>query len=374
MITTLLSGALLAQTTDGTVDAALGGSRVVYEFSRLRDFDNERLFVAAILAVAVGLFLLITYMYRRDAVELPKSVGVLLAVLRCVALGGLLLFFLGIERRTTREVVHPSQVAVLVDVSQSMGLTDSDAQQGGASSTRIDQVVDTLAHSPLIAELRRTHEVNVVRFDQDLQPVVTLPKLDKTADEDESATLDTTDDGVTAKPDGMADAASIDWSAELRPRGTETRLGGALAEQLRMYRDAPLAGLVVFSDGAQNAGIDPSAAAEAAKQAHVPIYTLGVGSTEPRRNVASPRPRGACPGLPARHDESDRLRASQRVGRPPGRRRADASAVGRTGRLGHGDRLAARDARPRRRSDARHLRLRANRAGQLPVPHASGRP
>ena len=63
---------------------------------------------------------LVWYLYRRDTLELPRGVGILLAVLRCVALAGLLVFFLGIERRTTREVVHNSQVAVLVDVSQSM--------------------------------------------------------------------------------------------------------------------------------------------------------------------------------------------------------------------------------------------------------------
>src|SRR5262249_44971119 len=53
-----------------------------------------------------------------------------------------------------------------------------------------------------------------------------------------------------------------------------------------LYRNAPLAGVVVISDGAQNAGMEPSSAAEAAKEAKVPIYTVGVGSTRPRRNVA----------------------------------------------------------------------------------------
>src|SRR3972149_360188 len=121
MSATSLCNLILAQAAD---DAA---GRVVYELARLRQFDNERLFALAIVAAAVGLIALVTYFYRRDTVELPKSVGAVLAVLRCVALAGLLVFFLGIERRTTREVVHHSQVAVLVDVSQSMGLAESDA-------------------------------------------------------------------------------------------------------------------------------------------------------------------------------------------------------------------------------------------------------
>jgi hypothetical protein len=72
----------------------------------------------------------------------------------------------------------------------------------------------------------------------------------------------------------------------LQPRGAQTRLGQALADQLRLYRGAPLAGVVVISDGAQNAGVEPSAAVEAAKAASVPIHTIGIGSTEVRRNVA----------------------------------------------------------------------------------------
>jgi hypothetical protein len=76
------------------------------------------------------------------------------------------------------------------------------------------------------------------------------------------------------------------WSAELQPRGTQTRLGQALAEQLRLYRDAPLAGVIVVSDGAQNAGMEPTAAVEAAQAANVPVYTLGVGSTHSPRNIA----------------------------------------------------------------------------------------
>jgi hypothetical protein len=43
---------------------------------------------------------------------------------------------------------------------------------------------------------------------------------------------------------------------------------------------------VVISDGAQNAGVDPTAATEAAREAKVPIFTIGIGSTEVERNIA----------------------------------------------------------------------------------------
>jgi hypothetical protein len=275
-----MSFAPLAILLFAQADSAPG--RVVYELSRLHDYDDDRLPIAILAAVVAAIVLLVMFLYRRDTVELPRGLRLTLAGLRCIALAGLLVFFLGIERRTTREVVHNSQVAVLVDVSQSMSLNESEAGAGAKPTSRSDEVVATLAKSPLIAQLRRDHDVHVARFDKEVQPVVSLPK---TTDENNQTPNSTDGRGVPGSSTAAAQPP-VDWSTELIPRGTETRLGDALDEQFRLYRNAPLAGVVVISDGAQNAGMEPSAAVEAAKQAKVPIFTIGVGSTLPRRNVA----------------------------------------------------------------------------------------
>ncbi len=272
------------------------GGRFVYEISRLRQFDDGRLPMALAAAAAIALVAVVWYLYRRDTVELPRLVGAGIAALRLVALAGLFIFFLGIERRTTREIVHNSQVAVLIDASQSMGLSDN--EEAAAPTTRISEVTSVLADGPLISDLRNTHDVNVARFDEEVAPVVTLPKLSRvgTARHDPSQELPSvggahpTESGAprqNMESDGTrAVAETVDWSAELQPRGAQTRLGQALADQLRLYRGAPLAGIVVISDGAQNAGIEPSSAVTAAKEAKVPIFTLGIGSTEARRNIS----------------------------------------------------------------------------------------
>ncbi|HEX2475796.1 MAG TPA: vWA domain-containing protein [Lacipirellulaceae bacterium] len=241
-------------------------------------------------AAAIGLVAVVWYLYRRDTVELSRPVGVGIAALRLVALAGLFVFFLGIERRTTREIVHNSQVAVVIDASQSMGLSDN--EDATAPTTRISEVTGALSDSPLISDLRKTHDVNVARFDEEVAPVVTLPKEssgqspgDAPEAGTDSASADMnrsslTGDGARIVP------ATIDWSTELQPRGAQTRLGQALADQLRLYRGAPLAGIIVISDGAQNAGIEPSSAVTTAKEAEVPIFTVGIGSTEARRNIS----------------------------------------------------------------------------------------
>lgn len=269
---------LLAKVPDGTgraTDTATG--RVVYELSRLRAFDDERLPVALMSAAAIAIVAVVWYLYRRDAVELPRTVRAGVVLLRCAALAGLLVFFLGIERRTTTEVVHNSQVALLVDVSQSMGLSEKEESASAGATSRMDAVVSALAESSLIADLRQTHDVNIARFDQQAEPVVTLQKSQGSRVEGREPETKTS---LDPRP------STLDWAAELQPRGTQTRLGQALADQLRLYRDAPLAGIVVISDGAQNAGLEPSATVEIAQQAKVPIYTVGVGSTEAQRNIA----------------------------------------------------------------------------------------
>jgi hypothetical protein len=258
--------------------------RVVYDSGRLHSFDDERLPAALISGAAIALVAVVWYLYRRDTIELPRSRRIGIALLRCLALAGLFVFFMGIERRTTREIVHNSQVAVLVDISQSMGLSDND-NTPGAGATRLKAVVNALSKSPLLSDLRQTHDVNIARFERDVEPVVSLPKVEQSADgrvgiahQEEKAS--------TPSVGGAHPTMPNSWLSALEPRGNETRLGQALADELRLYHDAPLAGVVVFSDGAQNAGIEPGAAIEAARLANVPLYTIGVGSAAAQRNIA----------------------------------------------------------------------------------------
>lgn len=207
-----------------------GPGRVVYEFSRLREFDDLRLPIAAIAVVVVALCALVWHLYRRDTQELSRGVGLLLAGLRFVALAGLLVFFLGVERRTTREVIHNSQVAVLVDGSQSMALTDDAGTANASTDTRVDQVIEAINKTPLLNELRRHHDVNISRFDQDVQPVVTLPKDAGLPKEGETTTG--IDSSVRMAADGTPESGdastpprpAVDWKVELAPEGTQSTL------------------------------------------------------------------------------------------------------------------------------------------------------
>lgn len=269
-------------------DAAAGdAARTTFDFARLYDFDDPRLFW---LIFGGALFVLAVFawrVYRRDAVELRPGVGLILLSLRLAAIGAAAWFFLGLEKRTDVEVRENSKVIVMADSSLSMGLSDSDASGVPAGPSRSEQVVAALKSEDFIPGLRRRHDVQIARFDQQFDRVVSLPRKD-----DITATGNEGDAGVRSgdsrggsQEQAERGRADETWIDKLAPQGTETRLGDALRTAVMSGAGSPLAGVVVLSDGGQNAGTDPEATIELAQQLGIPIYTVGVGSTAPRRNV-----------------------------------------------------------------------------------------
>lgn len=336
-----------------------------------------------LLGVCAAVVLFVIYMYIRDARELPAAVAVALAGLRVFAFAGLLLTFMHLEKSTQRKVQQDSKVIVLVDASQSMGLEDQDDSSSAPNSTagrrRIDLVASELAHGEMLTDLRRKHEVEVMRFDESEQPLTlaSYEKLRKSEDGDATPDATTASDllphqltaarwlfGLAAVLIGLAipailtyifsshgagtatslallagvvllaggavlaaitnlmyedisfaavlgtediqslrgrleqqdsEAATqrkslpdpqIDWQQQLTPAGGETRLGDALTAVINRSRGQPVAGIVVISDGQSNAGLPYTDAVSLAKEADVPIYTIGIGSDRRPTNAA----------------------------------------------------------------------------------------
>ncbi|HKD36207.1 MAG TPA: VWA domain-containing protein, partial [Pirellulales bacterium] len=79
---------------------------------------------------------------------------------------------------------------------------------------------------------------------------------------------------------GDSQSAKTNWAEALKPQGTETRLGECLRELIANERTQPISAVVVFTDGGQNAGLDPKAAIELARDAKIPVYLVGMGSDE----------------------------------------------------------------------------------------------
>jgi hypothetical protein len=243
---------------------AAEATRTTFEWGRAETLSDWALPVA----VAAAMVVFVVWMYRRDSVELSRPIAAILTVLRVAAVLALLVVYLHPEWRNEREVVTNSRVVLLVDTSLSMGLHDNDSSPVPAEPSRAQEVVAALADTHFLDDLRRKHDVVLMRFDQDVGRVATLEKQPA----DAPAPLGSRDDGIK-------------WQEAFDPRGAETRLGQALRQVVNEEHSQPVSGVVVFSDGQQNAGIEPASVLAAARDANIAFYTVGIGSDRQTVNV-----------------------------------------------------------------------------------------
>lgn len=230
-----------------------------------RIHSKPELILAA--AVCAGLVAFVWAMYRRDARELGRGWGWLLAAMRSAVFAALLAVYCQPQWRAEREEVQNPRVVVLVDTSQSMKLVDSEV----SPLSRQGQVAAALEKSGFLERLRDAHDVVVMRFDDSLRQIALLPKREGP--------------GVESPALGSR-LSTLDWDKALEPAGRETRLGEALQQAIAQQHGVPVAGVVLLSDGGQNAGRTPESVLETAAEAGIPLYPVGVGSTKPPANVA----------------------------------------------------------------------------------------
>jgi len=244
-----------------------------FEFGRQTDSPWFLVLAGGVLLLS----LLTAWLYRRDTAGLPWYWRVWLYSLRGLAILSLLWVALSPQIRRSEEFTENSRVLLLVDTSVSMGRADSSSDEAGAKPggpTRSEQVRQVLENSPLLDELRRQHEVSLWTFDSTVERPLVLPRLTPSR----------------PSPPPPSDAASAspappppDWVELLRPRGAESRLGEALLQAIREQGGETLSGIVVVSDGQNNAGVDPGSVSDLAVNARTRVIPVGVGS--PRRPV-----------------------------------------------------------------------------------------
>jgi hypothetical protein len=214
----------------------------------------------ATVAVAIALVAGVIWLSRRDSTELARPLAILLAILRLATVAAVAIALLDLERIAEHELVIPSRVAVLVDSSASMSLFDQDGTEPATKppADRCRRAVEVLGEGGLLAAFAAKHEVALWRFDAGAEPLALFAS--------------------TAEP-------PVGWDSAISPRGSETRLGEAVMRVLDREPAAALAGIVLLSDGGNNAGVDPGAAAAALARAGVAVHVVGIGSERLPANV-----------------------------------------------------------------------------------------
>ncbi|MGB7346643.1 MAG: VWA domain-containing protein [Pirellulaceae bacterium] len=148
-------------------DATAGGTRqIIYEFVRTASLEGWWVWAMIVVAIGLILFGCVRY-YRRDAAELNPPVRWTLILLRLTVVVALVFFFFDLQRRTQRLVTRSSEVAVLVDTSQSMSLP---AETTVSSQSRSQRAAEILGETDLLSKLSTEHCVSVYAFDDQNEP------------------------------------------------------------------------------------------------------------------------------------------------------------------------------------------------------------
>ena len=146
-----------------------------FQFTRVNALTEAwHWLLLVLICLAFGAY--VVWIYKRDTQEIRKSIAITLIVLRGCALLGILFYFFNLERVTEESIIKSSRVHVLVDTSQSMGLTDDSDEQRQA---RISHIINEFADGPTLEELRQQHDVIVHRFSEESRPVeiATYPRV-----------------------------------------------------------------------------------------------------------------------------------------------------------------------------------------------------
>jgi uncharacterized membrane protein len=195
--------------------------------------------------VLVGAALALSYFfYRRGVRTLPGFWQLALAGLRAVPLLVLIAIFLQPVLILHSVIPQKSFVAVAYDMSKSMEIRD-----GGSGRSRLDIEKQLLRPdaNPMLDELARKFKVRYFSFA-----------------------------GSAERVEGYQD----------RPRrGNLTDLGRTLEQVAGELGNAPISGIIVLSDGADNHSGDLQATASQMRAHNIPVFPVGIGSPHLSRDT-----------------------------------------------------------------------------------------
>lgn len=221
--------------------------------------------------VGIGL---VIWLYRRQGRNLTARKLWTLTGLRLTSLVILLLMASGLSLAIQKTGLP--YLVVLLDTSSSMGIVDQSRDTRIAEATR-QRVSDTKLQDASRLELGKS-----VLLEQKAQLLTTLQERYRLK-------LYSFDDALSSIGSGeVTEVDEVELALRaIRPLGTETRPAPCLRQVLDEFRGSPPAGVVVLSDGvaSRSAGERLSLAAEDARSQSVPLFAVGLGSSDPDRDL-----------------------------------------------------------------------------------------
>ena len=191
--------------------------------------------IIALLLICLGILVYILYIRPGYRITSQRQVG--LTALRAALLTVLALLLMRPVLVVSSVVPQSTAVAILADDSRSMQLTDQNGQ------SRLQAVKDlTKAGDKFLTGLESRFKVKLYRFA----------------------------DGAKSVPD----------TSSLTGEGAATDVADALKESVKDSGGLPLSAVVLLTDGAANTPRDLSAQMRELRARNLPVFAVGVGSTE----------------------------------------------------------------------------------------------
>ena len=207
---------------------------------------------------------------------------VLLGALRLAALALLVLILLEPRAVVREEVAVKPRLLILVDASESMGLRDvrkrdEELAEAALALSQLPWEASPAQQAAFLEkERKRLSQVSRAELAAGLAGSLARELAPNRGVEAETRFC-RFGDGVEL----VGSEAAPPGAEALKPSAKTTRLGSALLDAAQLYGGDRLAGMVVVTDGASNAGADPLEAARRLAQRGVPVHVLGVGLPAP---------------------------------------------------------------------------------------------
>ncbi|MEX2112711.1 MAG: VWA domain-containing protein [Pirellulales bacterium] len=210
----------------------------------------------------------VVFFYSRESTTAGRLLRSLLVTMR-LALIGIVLLMIAEITLSLRRTGLPT-VAVVVDDSASMGITDR------YDDEKLQSLVDKRLRAAQLEEPHRLNLAKTILVDKGTNLLASVARnyqlklyFVSSAARPQSGSLDELRDSVRA----------------LQPRGESSRLGGGLRRVLSDLRGTPPAAVVYLTDGINTDGESLADAALYARRKGVPLFTVGIGSEQPVRDL-----------------------------------------------------------------------------------------
>jgi uncharacterized membrane protein len=215
-----------------------------------QDYIGAGLWNFAIVAAAIALLI---YVYRHEGRS--RAVKISLGVIRGLLLALVIALLNRPVLTLTQSRTEPSVLAILVDDSISMRVSDASLETNAKPQARLAAAVSLLTDEDqkLIRDLSKIHTVRFYKFDSTAEPLASI---------------------------------DVDALKNLQPLGQNTQVGKSIRAVLDDLQGQRLAGIVILTDGRDTPAQPLAATLAQLSDANVKIYPVIVGSDRMPTNLA----------------------------------------------------------------------------------------